>query len=237
MSSRSYLRDSHGPRAVDVGPGRDKVKSSSRRHRDADDAGKNRSKREGSHRSSKKDSTHRRKPSDPLTTETLLGRPTFELAVIHQPPRGIALGMPVETSVMISLVLPSPDMTVSADSVDTSRLFAVASLVADSRSGERIPLEAGILTGQKMFDSVHSMPRESAARLSNNQPCRLVLGYFSFPDLLVRQSGTYRLRTTLVKTGDTPDSGASSILAVDSEAIKVERPATSSRRRQHGYHS
>jgi len=141
------------------------------------------------------------------------------------------LGMPVETSVMISLRLPAPDRTVSADDIDTSRLFAVVSLVADNRYAERVPLENGVMTGQKMFDSVHAIPDECAERLAHNQPCRLVLGYFSFPGLLIRQSGSYRIRTTLVKMSSDGAGGASSILNVDSDVVKVERRSTACRQR------
>ncbi|TKA25338.1 hypothetical protein B0A50_06242 [Salinomyces thailandicus] len=237
-SQRSYLRDSHGPRAVDGGSGRsDKGCASSRRLKDSDDKNQHRSKRDSSNRSPKKDSTHRRKQTSSQSSESSAERPHFELDVIGQPPRGVALGLPVETSVMISLKLPEPDQSVDADSVDTSRLFAVASLVADGRSGERVPLEAGIMTGQKMFDSVHAIPDECADRLASNQPSRLVLGYFSFPGLLIRQSGTYRIRTTLIKTSSSGPDGGSSIVAVDSEPIKVERRSIATPRRHQRVYS
>lgn len=230
-SQRSYLRDSCGPRVVDVGTTRGKSGSGSRHHRDSDEKGQHRSKRDSSRRTSKNEASNRKKHSISQATDVNAERPTFELEFIGQPPGGVALGMPVETSVMISLRLPSPDRTISADSIETSRLFAVASLVADNRSGDRVPLEAGIMTGQKMFDSVHSIPDECAEQLANNRPCRLVLGYFSFPDLLIRQSGTYRIRTTLIKTASSGDGGASSIINVDSETFKVERRSIATPRR------
>lgn len=234
---RSYLRDSHGPRAVDAGAGRsDKGRGSSRRHKDGDDKNTHRSSKDSSKRTSQKDSTHRRKHSSSQTsdyTETSC----FELDVIGQPPSGVALGLPIETSVLVSLKVPATDQTVQAESIDTSRFFAVASLVADSRGGERVPLEAGIMTGQKMFDSVHAMPDECADRLAANQPHRLVLGYFSFPGLLIRQSGTYRVRTTLIKMSSSGQGGGSSIVAVDSEPIKVERRSIATPRRHQRVYS
>lgn len=230
-SPRSYLRDSSGPRAVDPGSSHEKGRNGGRRHRESDDKGGHRSKRDSSHRSPKKELSHRRKHSTSQATETYAERPYFELDVIAQPPRGVALGMPVETSVMISLRLPSSDRANNTASVDTSRLFAVASLIADRSSGDLVPLEAGIMTGQKMFDSVHAIPDECAEQLASDQPCRLVLGYFSFPDLLIRQSGTYRIRTTLVKMSSSGSGGGSSMLAVDSEPIKVERRSTATPRR------
>ncbi|KAK3117878.1 hypothetical protein LTR53_000291 [Teratosphaeriaceae sp. CCFEE 6253] len=228
---RSYLRDCSGPRAVDTGAARDKARSGSKRGRDGDDRTPQRPKRDSTRRSPK---SHRQKHSSSQASETQSERPCFELDVIGQPPVGVALGMPVETSVMISLRLPSADQAMAPGSVDTSRLFAVASLVADNRSGgEREPLEAGTMTGQKMFDSVHSIPDEFAERLARNEPCRRVLGYFSFPGMLIRQSGAYRIRTTLVQMSTSGEGGGSSILAVDSEPVKVERRAGIATPRRH----
>ncbi|KAK1082093.1 hypothetical protein LTR33_004165 [Friedmanniomyces endolithicus] len=227
---RSYLRDSSGPRPVDTSSSRDKARSS-KRPKHNDDKSSQRPKRDSNRRSPRKDS-HRQKHSSTQSTEPYSERPYFELDVIGQPPVGIALGIPVETSVMISLRLPSADRSITASSIDTSRLFAVASLVADNRTGgEHVPLEAGIMTGQQMFDSVHPIPDECAERLANNEPCRLVLGYFSFPQMLIRQSGAYRIRTTLIKMSTSGEGGGSSVLAIDSEPIKVERRSIATPRR------
>ncbi|KAK3676942.1 hypothetical protein LTR78_003147 [Recurvomyces mirabilis] len=212
-TSRSYARSTSGPRAVDSGTGRDKNRSSSKRQRsDNDDDKSSRRPSKDDHRSPKKDSStpRRKQSSSRRSTETHVERPYFELDVIGQPRPGVPLA----------------DQPINAAAVDTSSLFAVASLVADNRSGERVPLEAGMMTGQKMFDSVHSIPEECADRLANNEPCRLVLGYVSFPDMLIRQSGTYRLRITLIKMSAAGSGGGSSILAVDSDPVKVERRQT-----------
>jgi hypothetical protein len=233
MAERSYLRNAHGPRTVDSGSSREKGHTS-RRSREGGEKGHHRSKQESS-RKTPKETTHQRRHSPVRTEEAPIERAQYELDVIGQPPKGVALGIPVETSVMLSLRLSSPNGAVGTE-IDTSRLFAVTSLVADSRSGERLPLESGIMTGQKMFDSVHSIPDECAERLASNEPCRLALGYFSFPGLLIRQSGTYRIRTTLIRMNSSGTAGGSSIVAVDSEPIKVERrSSTSSRRHQRVY--
>ena len=237
MSHRTYLRDRSGPRAVDAADrAPEKSRGSTRRHKDSDDREKHRSKRSNSDRSSPKGSGHRRKVSNSKPSNTFAERPSFELNVIEQPARGIQLGMLVEASVMVSLRLPSADRVISSDCVDTSRLLAITSLVADTRNGERMSLEAGSLTGQKMYDSIHPIPEECADTLARNQPCRIALGYFSFPGLLIRQAGTYRIRTTLVKMSNSADAGATSLLAVDSEPIKVERRGSGSLRRHQRVH-
>ena len=228
---RSYLRNSYGPRVVSAGSGHDKPRSNgSRRHKEGDERDKHdRTKRDDNHRPPNKEHHHGRRTSEPDPVNASAEPLSFELHVVAQPPAGIPLGMSVETSAIVSLQLPSADRVISASNVDTSHLFAVTSLVTDNRNGERVPLEAGSLTGQKVYDSVHPIPEECAAGVAaRNGPFRINLGYFSFPGLLIRQAGTYRVRTTLVKMDV---SGADTLLAVDSEPIKVERRGTASGRR------
>ena len=223
-NQKSYLRDGSGPRAVDGSKGR----SSSRRDDD-----RQRSKHSTSRRPSDSKSSHRRESSFASKSET----PTFELDVIGQPTRAIVFGQTVETSVMVSLRCSSPEMVARYQDMDTSRLMGVVSLVSDSRSGERTPVECGTLTGQKMFDSVHECPDHITESLARSQPCRVALGYLTFPQLLIRQPGSYRLRVTLIKMGSSGSSGGSTVLATDSESVRVERRSTTgstSTARKHG---
>ncbi|KAF7196315.1 L-methionine sulfoximine/L-methionine sulfone acetyltransferase [Pseudocercospora fuligena] len=226
-NQKSYLRDGNNPRAVDGS--RDKSRSSRR----DDDKSSSKSKHSSSsgRRLSESRSSHGRKSSTASSSE----RPSFEMDIIGQPARSIVFGQTVETSVMVSLRCPSPEMVASCRNMDTSRLMGVVSLVADTRGGERVAVECGTLTGQKMFDSVHDVPEEVAESLARSQPCRLALGYFTFPQLLIRQPGAYRLRVTLIKQSS---AGGSSVIAIDSESIKVERRATGgsgSTGRKHAY--
>lgn len=142
--------------------------------------------------------------------------------------------MEVETSVMVSLRFPTADRAAEGANIDTSRLVAVASLVADTRSGERVLVESGLLTGQKLFDSVHDIPQEHIETIERNQPCRVVLGYFTFPGLMIRQAGVYRIRTTLFQMpgSGNPQQGGTAVLAIDSEPVKVERRPSNPQRAQ-----
>lgn len=225
-TQKTYLRDSHGPRVVDAGKGR----SSSRRQ--AEESDKQRSKHSSSRKSSKPESSHNRKslstPASASHSSSQQERPSFELDIIGQPQRSIIFGTTVEASVMVSLKMLSADMAASYRNLDTSRLLAVVSLVSDTSIGERTAIECGTLTGQKMFDSVHPIPEECVPSLARSQPSRLALGYFSFPGLLIRQPGSYRLRISLIKMGssESSNSGGSTISTVDSEAIRVERRAS-----------
>ena len=159
-------------------------------------------------------------------------QPTLELTVVGQPLRGIQLGVAVNASVVVSLRTPSTEQRVDPDRVDTSRFFGVTSLVYERSDGERMTMEAGSLTGNKTYDSVNDMPTDSMRTFERINPNLVVLGYFSFSGLVIRQAGTFRIRTTLARMGA---EGASSLMAVDSEPVKVERRGTviSSQRRQH----
>ncbi|KAK6439379.1 hypothetical protein LTR95_004409 [Oleoguttula sp. CCFEE 5521] len=224
-SRRSYLRDNHGPHAVDE---RETRTSSRRHHKEspADEREPKRSKRSPiAKSSSKSDTSHRRKSSGPQASTKPSVRPSFELDIIGQPCKTTPLGADVEASIMVSLLFPSADKSISAANIDVSRLLAVSSLITETRSGERVPVEAGVMTGQKLFDSVHPLPEQYAASLERSQPCRLSLGYCTFSGLLIRQSGIYRIRTALIQMPGEGSAapGAVTLLTIDSDLIKVER--------------
>nr|POF07156.1 hypothetical protein CFP56_31780 [Quercus suber] len=205
-SHRSYLKDCHGPRAVD---------SSGRKHRD-----------DGAHRS-KRDSRYRRKVSVPIRSP--LERPEFILDMVGQPPKNLTLDSSVQISVMLSLRTPDWTRRIDTTDIDTSRLIAAVSLTTTSRTGEVVPLEAGLMVGQQMFDSVHPIPESCRDRLATRYPRRLALGYFTFPSLMFRQAGVYSIRATLIDIAGS--EGSTSMLAVDSEQVKVERRTVGTQRR------
>ena len=222
-SQRTYLHDTHGPRAVDAGQSRGAPRRPQKDNA-PDDREIKRSRKDSGHKSlSKSESGHRRKSSNTSSSPKTAVRPTWELDVIGQPKRIVPLGMEVEISVMASLRFPSPDRAIDGADVDTTRLLAAVSLVADTRTGDRVPIESGMLTGQKLFDSVHEIPEEHVETMTRSQPCRVPLGYFTFSSLVIRQHGTFRVRTTLIQTSANGSSPATSITTVDSEPIKVER--------------
>lgn len=237
-SQRSYLRDRDGPRAVDAGQrGSSRRKTTGSDDRDARKSGRSSGSKSATPRSSGRPSGHKRKSSSSQSSvKEASSKPSYvyELNVIGQPPKAIPYGMDVEASVMVSIRFSSPDCAddFASKSADTSGFFGVASLVAETRTGERIPVEAGSLTGQKLFDSVHAIPGDYAEAMRRSDPCRVALGYFTFSGLLIRQPGTYHIRTTLIQVAaDGTSQGGTSVMSVDSEPIKVERrPATTGQR-------
>ena len=223
MLERSHSRRESGPRAADGKNGRIKSSFHHRRLQDSEDRDRPCAKRVDEHRSGRKEVSHRRKPAATVSSPTVSEEPGFVLDMIGQPSKYIQLGTSVELSVMISLTLDSLREPTIATNVDSSSLVAVVSLVTDSHNGERLSVEAGSLTGQKMFDSVHPVDQGYLEVLPQARPCRAVLGYVSFPLLLVRQHGSYRIRTTLLQMSNDPRAGATSLMSIDSEPIEVRR--------------
>lgn len=217
----SKIRDGRGPRVIEDTYSREKLRHSSSSSSSSNSPQSSRKPSTG--RSSKTEHSNRRRVSYQTPLEL------FDLDVIEQPVRNVTLGSTIDISVLISLR--TSERGLSAHAPDTSRLFAVTSLISDNRHGDRVPLEAGTMTGQKMFDSIHQIPDHCSERIGRNQSCRVALGYFSFPGLLIRQPGLYRVRTTLISMSAS-SSGGTSVGVVDSDVIKVERRPGSIRRSQ-----
>ena len=169
-----------------------------------------RTQRRNSHR-------HRRrvKASQPIES------PSLELDVIVQPTKPMHLGTPFEVSVMISLKFSSTVGNTTATNFDTNGMFASATLVTDSDDGNPIPLPNGLLAGQTMANCIHPVPDDLASAIDQGHPCRVVLGYTTFPNLYIRQVGIYRVRTGLGQIGIT---GMRVIDTTDTAPINVERP-------------
>lgn len=249
-SPRTTIRDSNGPRAVDSGntPSRH---HRSRRHSKGDggNGDKHRpkwkdsqqascsppSRREGQH-------GHRRKVSSPTSTTAnpaasalrTESSPTLELTIIGQPAQGIALGLPITTSVVLSLRSSSSSSATlpSASQIDTSTLFALPTLLTETNQ----PLDPQLLTSTsgKPFASLLPLPSDAARTFERIHPGLNVLGYFSFSGLVIRQAGSFRIRTTLARMGS---EGAVMVCATESEGVRVDRRASAStadRRRGHG---
>ena len=203
-SHRTSLGDNSRPRKADPTRETDHLKVNSRRLKDRTDKDKTRSGRiERSRR----------------TKAAIL-----ELNVIGQTSSVIYLGTSVKSAVLVSLKLSS------ASHFDASGLLAAVSLVKDDVDGQHEVMEGGSLTSQKMVDSIHPIPEEVAPVLASSDPHRMALGYFSFPDLMIKQTGTYRIRTTLIKV---VDAEVLSLCALDSEPIVVKRYHRSSQPHLH----
>ena len=219
-------RDGSGPRAPSNVSDQERGCTGANQRLRSGGRSRNRPRRNDSHRSSKIEPDHgqRRRLATHQVISPQSALPVFELDTISQPARNVPFGVLVDTAVMVSLRCPAPGGRRRASSIDTSSLCALTSLVVDTREGGRVPLETGSMTGQNICDSIHAFPGDVATHLDLSQPCRVALGRLSFPNLLIRQSGVFRLRTTLLQLGQ---NGATTLVAIDSDPIRVERRGTS----------
>ncbi|KAF2139047.1 uncharacterized protein K452DRAFT_290152 [Aplosporella prunicola CBS 121167] len=132
----------------------------------------------------------------------------YTMDIITHPPTNVRLGQPLRTSVTIKLRSSSNPQ--DGDLGEAGRLLAVATLVARGSEGSDVPVGPGILTGPRLFDSIHPPEVESDE----------VVGYASFPDLSISQEGRYRIRIALIRvtsgTGETTQ-------AVDTRSFIVGR--------------
>lgn len=220
---RTHLRNSSGPQVVESYHTRDTSWSYGRHGKD-DSRSHRRSRRSPVERRSKccsEQSTRHRSNHATLSSE----KPAFRLDVLSQPSSSIVLGMEVGITVLLSLQFAKPELVPPSLSCDTSRLLAVVSLMAEMKSTERKPMESGSIIGPRLADSLHQVPRQFEADFRHNHPCRLVLGYFSMSELIIRQAGSYRIRATVLQAPTLAPYGSSpsTVIATDSHVVKVDR--------------
>ena len=151
---------------------------------------------------------------------------TYTMDVAAQPPKYTRPGVALPNTLVIWLRATMSHGR-ATDMSEIGRLFAVATLTTCNSWSASSPISAGVLTGQKLVDSVHPVPRENTLRDIETNRGRAI-GYFSFPSLAIRQEGMFRIRITLIRVGamigECGDSlqGGLSIHAVDSSPIVVD---------------
>lgn len=151
----------------------------------------------------------------------------YGMDILVQPPATAVLGHPLNPPLTIRLRALNGDLN---DAIaDSTSLVAVATLTG--QNGEAIDL-SGILAGRP-FDSIHPFDDEEDA---DNLPFTLSspdprgVGYVSFPNLVIRREGTYRIRITLIRiprssAGDppaSPMSAGSSVQVIESNPVTVQ---------------
>ncbi|EDU41376.1 conserved hypothetical protein [Pyrenophora tritici-repentis Pt-1C-BFP] len=153
----------------------------------------------------------------------------YVMDIVVQPPRTARVGQTMPGSIVVRL------RTINADTddavADSTNLVAVAALVPGPNSA--VPADPNalntLLTG-RVFDSIHPFNDDEAdgfiASMDMADPQGV--GYMRFPDLVIRQAGTYRIRITLIRirnsASDPPVTSAGNGLAVhvvDSNPIVV----------------
>ncbi|KAE8836243.1 hypothetical protein PTNB73_04205 [Pyrenophora teres f. teres] len=153
----------------------------------------------------------------------------YAMDIVVQPPRTARVGQTMPGSIVVRL------RTINADTddavADSTNLVAVAALVPGPNSA--VPADPNalntLLTG-RVFDSIHPFNDDEAdgSIASMDMADPQGVGYMRFPDLVIRQPGTYRIRITLIRirnsASDPPVTSAGNGLAVhvvDSNPIVV----------------
>jgi hypothetical protein len=96
--------------------------------------------------------------------------------------------------------------------------IAVATLMTTDGNEILAPAPPGTMGGPQMADSVHAPDLTVAGATSSD-----ILGYISFPNLVIHIPGTYRLHVTLMRVGSTDGSeqGGTTLQTIDSSPIVV----------------
>ncbi|KAF1941371.1 hypothetical protein EJ02DRAFT_204185 [Clathrospora elynae] len=160
----------------------------------------------------------------------------YAMDIVVQPPRTARVGQTMPGSVVVRLRTTNadPDDAVS----DSTNLVAVAALVPGPNSTTSTdPNVLNALLLGRRFDSIHPFADDEAdgsiASMEMADPYGV--GYMRFPELVIRQPGTYRIRITLLRirnsASDPPVTSAGNGLAVhvvDSNPVVVNGggPAT-----------
>jgi hypothetical protein len=150
--------------------------------------------------------------------------------VVLQPPATARAGQPLNGAIVVRLRTTNtdPDEAIT----DSPNLVAVATLVPGPNStGSTDPDVLNNLLAGRRFDSVHPFSDDAAdgaiGSMEMDHPNGV--GYMMFPELVIRQAGSYRIRITLIRirnsTSDPPvasASGGASVQVVDSNPITVQ---------------
>lgn len=156
--------------------------------------------------------------------------------IVVQPPRTARVGQTMSGSIIVRLRTTNaePDDAVA----DSTNLVAVATLVPGPNStASTDPSVLNALLVGRRFDSIHPFADDEAdgSIASMDMADPYGVGYMRFPELIIRQAGTYRIRITLIRirnsASDPPVASAgngSAVHIVDSNPIVVygSGPAT-----------
>jgi hypothetical protein len=148
--------------------------------------------------------------------------------IVVQPPRSARVGQPLPGSIVVRLRTTNAD---PEDAVaDSTNLYAVATLVPGNSAAPTDPSVLNTLLLGRRFDSIHPFADDEAdgSIASMDMADSNGVGYMRFPDLVIRQAGTYRVRITLIRIRNAaPDHTVSSagnstyVQVVDSDLIVV----------------
>ncbi|KAF2030991.1 hypothetical protein EK21DRAFT_64316 [Setomelanomma holmii] len=159
----------------------------------------------------------------------------YAMDIVVQPPRSARVGQALPGSIIVRLRTTNADPEDAL--ADSANLVAVATLIPGNSTTPSDPSILNSLLVGRRFDSIHPFADDEAdgsiASMELADPHGV--GYMRFPDLVIRQAGTYRIRITLIRirnsASEPPVSSAgngASVQVVDSNLIVVNGAAPAS---------
>ncbi|KAJ8108022.1 hypothetical protein OPT61_g8463 [Boeremia exigua] len=147
----------------------------------------------------------------------------YAMDFIVQPPRTARVGQTIPGTIIVRLRATNtdPDYAVT----DSPNLMAVAALIPGPNStASTDPHVLNTLLAGQRIDSIHPFADDEAdgSIASMDMAGAQGVGYMSFPNLVVHQPGSFRIRITLLRTAD-----GSAVQIVDSNPFVVQAGGTS----------
>lgn len=137
---------------------------------------------------------------------------------IVQPPRTARVGHTIPGTIIIRLRATNTDPDYAA--TDSPNLMAVAALVPGPNStASADPNVLNTLLAGQRIASIHPFADDEAdgSIASMDMAGSQGVGYMSFPNLVVHQAGTFRIRITLIRTAD-----GTAVQVVDSNPVVIQ---------------
>ncbi|KAF1958071.1 hypothetical protein CC80DRAFT_443275 [Byssothecium circinans] len=149
----------------------------------------------------------------------------YTMDIVVQPPSSARAGYAINGTIVVRLR--TTNMYADDAIEDSQNLIALASLVPVAGSSAPDPRTLDRSLGGRRYVSVHQFSDDEAdgsiAAMELDDPQGV--GYMNFPDLSIHQTGTFRIRITLIRvpsSGNPSIAGGVSIQAIDSNPIVVQ---------------
>ncbi|QDS69329.1 hypothetical protein FKW77_003439 [Venturia effusa] len=128
----------------------------------------------------------------------------FNLDFVVRPPNEVRVGSSISPAVTLQVRTVRRGSSAALSNQNLHHYFVVVSLLQLHDDGDVDHASPGVLSGRQLADTIHA---QDHATLALNSPD--ILGYVSFPNLVIRSQGTYRLRISLMRVAS---SGGSKFL-------------------------
>lgn len=135
----------------------------------------------------------------------------YAMNVIVQPPSAIRPGAPLHPPIVVRLEGRRSHGSNAVVNVNDGSVWALASVVSADGMVALAPPQPNLLSGT-LVDSIHTSVEESSRGL----------GYMTFPNLAINQTGNYRIRVSLVRMPTVEEHEAVNVQSIVTRVISVD---------------